>query len=199
MKKNNFILIELLVVIGIIAILASMLLPALNKARAKAKNINCVSNLKQLGLASAIYSGDYDGWLVCGRVATSPDVLWYDLLGKILNKQKTFFRCPSETGKFGSYNVGLFSYTHYGVNSRITGLTAPLRKNSQVKQPSIAIMFGDLLRKDNFAIRYGDYISFRHGGTDPIGRANFCYLDGHTDNTKKNVTGGGSSYLYKGL
>lgn len=129
MKKHVFTLVELLVVIAIIGILASILLPALSKAKELAKSSTCISNLKQSGTAWMLYGNDFDGYMPANRpddtfvyqpsgstIYNAWDSYvseWRDIwktcpgLGYVQNTNiySSVFRCPV-TMKVNTYNVG---------------------------------------------------------------------------------------------
>ena len=100
-RKAAFTLIELLVVVAIIAILASLLLPALGRAKVKAKTVQCVSNLRQIGITMALYTSDNaDRFPFSGRPwPQMPLVDLFKLLNPYISTNgRAFFLCPSDQG-----------------------------------------------------------------------------------------------------
>ena len=161
MLKRTFTLIELLVVIAIIAILAAMLLPALAKARNKAQNMSCISNLKQLGLASNMYTDDNEPRIVpysgSGNSATP---VWGDALLPYAGDLKVF-KCPlnllaikmqgttpDRIWRYGDTGVPASTGYSYGLNCWSgTGGLIPRgpgnRTAPEIPKPSSVILISD--------------------------------------------------------
>jgi prepilin-type N-terminal cleavage/methylation domain-containing protein/prepilin-type processing-associated H-X9-DG protein len=143
-----FTLIELLVVIAIIAILAGLLLPALGKAKDKAKAAHCLSNMRQVSLATVMYGNDYRDYLVLFYDASRPappdawwnpsgvGMLWHDALRPYMST-KGVIACPSvQTNLYGALGIAMN-------HPDIGGWEKDPEKLSAIKRPSETVPYAD--------------------------------------------------------
>ena len=193
-SEQRFTLIELLVVIAIIAILAALLLPALNNARSKAKEINCKSNLKQLGIVTFNYRSDFDDCLP-GKINMYLKGSWNALFlaEKYIPNKKTLI-CAEQRDQV---NKIAYIPNRYLWNSDYTAATASVHLDGKVKGVKTRVTETIVMaEKENLWSLYttgvpGTWSSgaYRHEETQAMhgrGRSaifnmpgNFLFLDGH--------------------
>jgi prepilin-type N-terminal cleavage/methylation domain-containing protein/prepilin-type processing-associated H-X9-DG protein len=207
-QKANFTLIELLVVIAIIAILAGILLPALSRARDKAKQINCLNNLKQVGNYFVMYTQEYNEWLPYANGNTDA-LRWNKLLvDNFMNGDPKLLVCPA--ARYNGVSPEDMTLTYCGSSTLqqqggTTGFTNNgARKLTQVYQASRAILTADAEQQGTYTTcsriipwahsdaaavqAQNEFAADSPEATNPDGLAfrhnrgiNFSYADGHAE------------------
>lgn len=204
MRSKGFTLIELLVVIAIIAILAAILFPVFARAREKARQASCTSNLKQLGLAAAMYSTDYDGCIVPAytyfpdaghRIA---DVM---LLLDPYTKNAQVWQCPSSSfatysgppycpvGTKLSLSYGIACYNKFALGTGcyyVCNLDGSSRRPGAVREGDVAEPAEEVLLMDAPRSRVSlahfnpvAYPAYEAGFGRHNGQCNLLFGDGH--------------------
>jgi prepilin-type N-terminal cleavage/methylation domain-containing protein/prepilin-type processing-associated H-X9-DG protein len=203
-KRRGFTLIELLVVIAIIAILAAILFPVFAQARAKARQAGCLSNLKQLGMASAMYFQDYDETLYPRYVPLGGGYqAWWSTLIDPYTKAgmqnqgqrgaapkgilvcpdyKSGFPHPRPPSNFGVHPNGSYCPNSYAVRDVVAGET--VLSLAGVGSPASLVLLGEAVgtssfisgRDDMYDDTRANYILARGRHS---GGSNYAFVDGH--------------------
>jgi len=202
--RKAFTLVELLVVIGIIAVLIAILLPVLAKAKELTNRISCASNLRQLGTALMMYLNENKQWYPAPGVEAQYEDWIYWQSGRDINQSRIVpylgkrfspkvFRCPSDN----PHPTGLYQYS-YTINYRFTGWrqdpNVPPCRQTKVIHPAQKIVFIDendltvddaCWAPDHYASDQHNQLSNRHDksvestANPKFGRGNVVFADGH--------------------
>ncbi len=186
--KRGFTLIELLVVIAIIAILAAILFPVFARAREKARQSSCLSNVKQISLGILMYAQDYDERLpflytkpTIDGTARHTGIQW--IVQPYINNFDVF-NCPSSDRKLSPTRYGAFSY---GFNLRVFG-SHWARGMAEIRRPAEIVAMGDVCQDANVYARMrvpsqGPFKCDPDGTNCQIcgGTHNSIFWDGHSN------------------
>ncbi|MGI5820427.1 MAG: DUF1559 domain-containing protein [Armatimonadota bacterium] len=190
MSRRGFTLIELLVVIAIIAILAAILFPVFARAREKARQTSCLSNVKQIMLGVLMYAQDYDEALPVASHWYRGDgttVVWDQALDPYVKNQQVFV-CPSGRNSQHARSLSYgWNWREFGYLSSTGGFSNnPSTTLGEIEKPAETILLGDSEDPNARSSTSGPRYLYRRDTTNPTllptrhnGGGNMGLLDGH--------------------